>query len=67
MYETQLPSGRRLELKENQIIIEYCPESLGVIENFKPGLLWICLNVRSMNRKADSCMGKVRFNDKKPN
>ena len=45
MYEKQSPSGMRLELKENQTIIENCPESLGVIENFEPGLLWICLNV----------------------
>lgn len=45
MYEKQLPSGMRLELKENQTIIENCPESLGVIENFEPRLLWICLNV----------------------
>ena len=45
MYEKQLPSGIRLELKENQTIMENCPESLGVIENLEPGLLWICLNV----------------------
>lgn len=67
MYEKQLPSGMRLELKENQTIIENCPESLGVIENFEPGLLWICLNECSLNRKADFCMGKLRFDDKKAN
>ena len=51
MYEKQLPSGMRLELKENQTIIENCPESLGVIENFEPGLLWICLHVAWIERQ----------------
>ena len=50
MYEKQLPSGMRLERKENQTIIENCPESLGVIENFEPGLLRICLNDESKGR-----------------
>lgn len=54
MYEKQLPSGMRLELKENQTIIENCPESLGVIENFEPGLLWICLNVVWIERQISA-------------
>lgn len=54
MYEKQLPSGMRLELKENQTIIENCPESLGVIENFAPGLLWICLNVAWIERQISA-------------
>ena len=54
MYEKQLPSGMRLELKENQTIIENCPESLGVIENFEPGLLWICLNVVWIERQIST-------------
>lgn len=44
----------RLELKENQTIIENCPESLRVIENFEPGLLWICLNVASIERQISA-------------
>ena len=54
MYEKQLPSGMRLELKENQTIKENCPESLGVIENFEPGLLWICLNVVWIERQIST-------------
>ena len=54
MYEKQLPSGMRLELKENQTIIENCPESLGVIENFEPRLLWICLNVVWIERQISA-------------
>lgn len=67
MYEKQLPSGMRLGLKGNQTIIENYPESLGVIGNFEPGWAIVDLSQCSMNRKADSCMGKVRFDDKKPN
>lgn len=54
MYEKQLPSGMRLELKENQTIIENCPESLGVIENFEPGILWICLNAAWIERQISA-------------
>lgn len=54
MYEKQLPSGMRLELKENQTIMENCPESLGVIENLEPGLLWICLNVVWIERQISA-------------
>ena len=45
-------SGMRLELKETKpLLIENCPESLGVVENFEPGLLWICLNVAWIERQ----------------